>query len=210
MNATSAPTKTAPWLEKDKARADCYALIARLFHAGPDEELLASIELANGIADEGATARLGAAWKALSAAAAAMDAKTATDEYDSVFVGAGKAEVTPYASHYLSDALGEKVLARLREHLARIGLGKSEFVAECEDHIAGLCEVMRHLIAAGPSDATVRAQKVFFSTYIGPCYAAFCITVAASSSADFYRYVARFAHAFLDVEADAFKIDGRY
>jgi TorA maturation chaperone TorD len=207
MNATSAPMTAALWLEEDKARADCYALIARLFHAGPDEELLASIELANGIAGEDATVRLAAAWMALSAAAAAMDAKAATDEYDSVFVGAGRAEVTPYASHYLSDVIKEKVLARLREHLARVGLWKSEFAAECEDHIAGLCEVMRHLIAAGPSDAAVRAQKVFFSTYIGPCYAAFCTTVAGSSNARFYKYVARFTHAFLDVEADAFKID---
>lgn len=206
MSTQSAPMETALRFKEDKVRADCYALIVRLFQAGPDEELLASIELADGIAGKGEAGRLTAAWKALSSAAAAMDAKTATDEYDSVFVGTGKAEVTPYASHYRAQVMKENVLVRLREGLAQIGLAKRERAAGYEDHIAGLCEAMRRLIAAGSSDVAVHEQKVFFSTYIGSCYVGLCAAVEASPNTDFYKYVARFTRAFLDVEAESLEV----
>jgi len=51
---------------------------------------------------------LAGAWKALALAARAMDADAARLEYDQLFVGTGKSEVTPYASFYLAETGREK------------------------------------------------------------------------------------------------------
>lgn len=192
--------------EEDQARADFYALIARLFHAGPDAALLAAIAGADEIAGAEATSPLAAAWRTLGAAAAAMDAEVARDEYDSVFVGTGKAEITPYASHYLAESMQERVLVRLRERLSEMGLAKNPSAAEYEDHFAGLCEVMRHLIAAGSDDVAVQEQKVFFMEYIAFWYADFCNAVTASPNTNFYKHAAGFTKAFLDVEGSSFEL----
>jgi TorA maturation chaperone TorD len=208
MNGRSTPLKIAqPVFEEDQARADLYALIARLFYAGPDAHLLAAIAGADEIAGEDETAPLAAAWRALGAAAAAMDAEAAREEYDSVFVGTGKAEITPYASHYLAESMQERVLVRLRDTLTEMGLAKNQSAAEYEDHFSGLCEVMRYLIAAGSSDAAVQEQKMFFMEYVIPWYAEFCAAVMASPNTNFYKHVAVFTKAFLDVEVGSFEMN---
>lgn len=192
--------------QEDRARADFYALIARLFYAGPDARLLAAIASAGEAAGagDGAAVPLMAAWQALAAAAAAMDAEAAREEYDSVFVGTGKAEITPYASYYLAESMRERVLVRLRDTLAEMGLAKNRSAAEYEDHFSGLCEVMRHLIVSGSGDVAVQKQKTFFLEYLDPWYAVFCAAVTASPNTNFYKPVAVFTKAFLDVEAGSF------
>ncbi|TAK65784.1 MAG: molecular chaperone [Betaproteobacteria bacterium] len=201
-----APRPASQVSPEDGARADFYTLISRLFHAGPDAQLLAAIAGAGDITGEDETAPLAAAWRALRAAAAAMDAEAAREEYDHVFVGTGKAEITPYASHYLAESMQERVLVRLRVALAEMGLAKNQSAAEYEDHLSGLCEVMRHLIFFGSDDVAVRKQKSFFLEYLVPWYAAFCATVLASPNTDFYKHVARFVKAFLDVESSSFEM----
>ncbi len=206
MNGQSAPLASAqPVFEEDQARADFYALIARLFYAGPDAALLAAIAGADDIAGAGENAPLAAAWRALGAAAGAMDAEAAQAEYDSVFVGTGKAEITPYVTQYLAESMKENVLVQLRADLAAMGLGRDHGVAEYEDHFSGLCEVMRHLIFFG-SDVAVQKQKSFFLRYLVPCYAIVCDAVTVSPNTNFYKHVARFTKAFLDVEAESFEI----
>ncbi len=207
MNDQATPLKiTQPVFEEDQARADLYALIARLFYAGPDTQLLAAIAGADEIAGEDETAPLAAAWSALRAAAAAMDAEASREEYDNVFVGTGKAEITPYASHYLAESMQERVLVRLRDTLAEMGLAKNQSAAEYEDHFSGLCEVMRRLIALGSDDVAVRKQKNFFLEYVGPWYGGFCAAVVASPNTNFYKHVAVFTKAFLDVEVGSFEM----
>jgi TorA maturation chaperone TorD len=207
VNGQSAPLNiTQPVFEEDSARADFYALIARLFYAGPDAHLLAAVAGADEIAGADETAPLAAAWRALGAAAAAMDAEAAREEYDNVFVGTGEAEITPYASHYLAESMQERVLVRLRVALAEMGLAKNRSAAEYEDHFSGLCEVMRHLIAAGSSDVAVQEQKIFFMEYITFWYAGFCAAVMATPNTNFYKHVAVFTKAFLDVERDSFEL----
>jgi TorA maturation chaperone TorD len=202
---TALPESAAAVSQEDRARADFYALIARLFYAGPDAALLAAIAAADEIAGEAENDSLARAWKSLTSAAAVMDAEAAQEEYDSVFVGTGKAEITLYAAQYLSESMRENVLVRLRAELAEIGLGRKSGAAEYEDHFAGLCEVMRHLIFFDP-DVAVRKQKSFFLRYLVPCYTIVCDAVVASPNANFYKQVARFTKAFLDVEAESFEI----
>ena len=206
MNAQRAtPELDAAVSQEDRARADFYALIARLFYAGPDADLLAAIAGADEIAGEAGDNSLALAWRSLIAAAAAMDAEAAQKEYDSVFVGTGQAEITPYAAQYLSEIMKENVLVRLRAGLAEIGLERKSGAAEYEDHFSGLCEVMRHLIFFAQNVA-VQKQKTFFLQYLVPCYAIVCNAVVASPNTNFYKYVARFTKAFLDVEAKSLEM----
>lgn len=201
----SSPEAAVPALQEDRARGDFYALISRLFYAGPDADLLAAIAGADELAGAFENASLAQAWKSLIAAAAATDAEAAKAEYDSVFVGTGKAEITPYASNYLSESMKENVLVRLRAELAGLGLARRHGVAEYEDHFAGLCEVMRHLIFLD-SNAAVQKQKSFFLGYVDPWYADFCAAAVASPNTNFYKHVARFTQAFLEVETGSFDI----
>ena len=198
--------KDASVFDEDRARAEFYALLARLFYGAPDAPLLSAIAHSGDIRGAAETAALASAWKALRAAAAATDAGAAAEEYDSVFVGTGMAEITPYTSHYLAQSMKQRVLLRLRGDLAELGLAKHGSAPEYEDHFSGLCEVMRHLIAAGSSDAALRQQEVFFSNYVAPCYAGFCAAVTDSPNTNFYKTVGRFAKAFLDLEVDAFEM----
>ncbi len=206
MSARIAPPEPAAEVSpEDRARADFYALVSRLFFAGPDAGLLSAIAGADEIAGEAENNSLVPAWKSLTAAASAMDAEAAQEEYDSVFVGTGKAEITLYATQYLSENMKENVLVRLRAELAEIGLAREPGAAEYEDHFSALCEVMRHLIFFG-SNAAVQKQKSFFLRYLVPCYAIVCEAAIASPNTNFYKHVARFTKAFLDVETESFDI----
>lgn len=206
MNAQTAMPESASALSaEDRARADFYALIARLFYAGPDADLLAALAGADEISSEAEDQSLVLAWKALTSVAAAADAEAAQSEYDNVFVGTGKTEISPYASSYLSDSMKENVLVRLRAELAGLGLARAQGAAEYEDHISGLCEIMRHLIFLA-GDVAVQKQKNVFMDYISNCYAGFCTTVVESPNTNFYKHVARFTQSFLDVEKGSFEI----
>jgi TorA maturation chaperone TorD len=193
-----------PTAEEDRARAGYYAVLARLFYAGPDAALLEALAGADEIvADTGS--RLASAWSALAAAARAMDAEAACVEFDEVFVGTGKADVTPYASYYLSETGREKIVVRVRQEIAALGLARAESAREPEDHFAGLFEVMRHLISAS-DDAALQKQKRFFIHFIAPAYSAFCSAISNSSKTNFYRPVGDFARLFLDIESESLKV----
>ena len=204
--APAAPLQLhTPTAEEDRARAGYYALLARLLYAGPDAALLAAIADADETTAGASGSALASAWSALCAAARAMDAEAAQLEYDEVFVGTGKAEVTPYASYYLSETGREKILVRLKAELADMGLARAEGVREPEDHFAGLFEVMRHLIS-GSDDAALQNQKRFFVQFIGPSYSVFCSAISTSGKANFYRYVGDFARVFLHIETESLKV----
>ena len=205
MNATVTPIKFhAPLVQEDEARAGYYALLARLFYAGPDAQLLETIAGSDGIVADGGP--LAGPWSTLAAAARAMDPEAARIEYDEVFVGTGKAEVTPYAAFYLAETGREKILVRLRQDLADLGLGKTGAAQEPEDHMAGLFEVMRHLISQGSGDAALQKQSDFFGRYVERSFEPFCSAISNSGRANFYKPVGRFAEAFLVVETEGLKV----
>ncbi|HYT15951.1 MAG TPA: molecular chaperone TorD family protein [Burkholderiales bacterium] len=207
MSAEVTPLDFQPRrIEEDEARAGYYALLARLYYAGPDAALLETIAGADEIAAAGEQTGLASAWSALARAARAMDAEAARLEYDGVFVGTGKAEVTPYATFYLAESGREKILVRLKNELAALGLSKTEGAREPEDHVAALFEVMRHLISEGCEDAALQKQKVFFHRYIEPFFPPFCDAISASAKSNFYKYVGAFTCAFLQVETESLKV----
>lgn len=189
---------------EDQARADLYALFARLFYAGPDADLLAAIA-ANGGAG-GGDAPFEQAWDALALAASNADAHAVCAEYDQVFVGTGKAEVTPYASHYLTESGRERILVKLRDELESLGLARHAATREPEDHFAALFEVMRHLTGVPSAAAALQQQAGFFGRYLAESYARFFEAIEANRSTDFYKHISRCAKTFMDVEFEALKM----
>src|SRR6185295_8822460 len=94
---------------EDEARADFYALLSRLYATAPDAPLLAAIAAAPPLSPaEGApeAAALASAWDALRAGSGAADPAAVGEEFQTLFIGVGKSEVSLYASHYLGPQSG--------------------------------------------------------------------------------------------------------
>lgn len=202
----NAPIMLQPELirnEEDRARADHYALLARLFFAAPDAPLLAA--LVHGSRSLGGEANAFArAWTALGEAAARAEPAAVADEFATLFVSVSKPVVMLNGSWYLTGFLQEEPLAELRDDLAALGLGRRQGVTETEDHIAALAEVMRHLVLTGPDAAGLERQRRFFGSHIAPWYAQMVDSLAAAPGAGFYVEVGSLLRAFLDIEREAF------
>ena len=103
--------------EFDLARAQEYALLATLLTRSPDAQLLRRISALHSDASA-----MGKAHMALADAARRTNEQAASSEFFALFAGLGKGALLPYASHYLSDTLYGRPLARLRETLEGLGL----------------------------------------------------------------------------------------
>jgi TorA maturation chaperone TorD len=186
---------------EEAARADMYSLLATLFYAPPEQELLDTI----GRAVSPGESMLQQVWNDLADACARTGAEQAREEYETLFVGLGKPELMLYASYYLSGFLMEKPLAALRTDLSALGLARDPSMPESEDHIAALCEVMRYLITSDDIElASLETQKQFYGTHLQPWVTGMCEAVMQHPQAAFYSRVAAFAKHFLEVETLAF------
>ncbi len=190
---------------EEAARADLYGVLARLFASGPDGEVLAAI--AGSQAGFGPDSPLSLAWVDLQAVARAGAAAAVSLEHAETFVGTGRAPVSIYASHYLSDQWKEMTVVELRDRLPQLGLARQAGVSQPEDHLAALLEVMCHLVRRGNDAAGMLAQREFFERYLGPWYARFCVEVNAQAGKVFYCAAASMLKAFLDVEAEGLTIE---
>lgn len=187
---------------EDEARAACYGLLARLFYAAPDTGVLAQMLHAN--AFEGSDSPVALAWRELAAAAKSAFPVMLEIEHTELFVGTGKAEVTPYLTHYTIEFATDNPLVEVRQQLRDWGIARRDSAHEPEDHISGLFEAMRFAIAVQHrSDAE---QKAFFDRFLYRGAAAFCDAVSASPKANFYGLVVRFAREFLELENEAFRM----
>jgi TorA maturation chaperone TorD len=128
------------------------------------------------------------------------------DEHTVLFVGTGKCEVTPYLSKYVLRHTSDSPLVEWRQLLDSWGIARREGVAEYEDHIAAVCETMRFVIAV--QQRSPEEQKLVFDRFLYRGATAFCSAVTASKEARFYRFVASFAQAFLEIEKTAFEMMG--
>jgi TorA maturation chaperone TorD len=187
---------------EEEARANFYGLLARLFYAPPDQPLLKALAGADELDAEDET--LAARWRELIAAAAVTPADAVREEYDRAFIGTGKAPVTLYASAYSLRYTNETPLAALRGELAALGLGRRRQAGEPEDHIAALCETMRHLIVE--QRRPLEEQRDFYDRWLAPNVDALCAAIEASEHASFYRVLARLAKAFFSLEQAAFEM----
>ena len=198
---------------EDRARAEFYALLARLFAEAPDASLLTALAGAAPLvpeapAGEGQGQELAKTWDVLRAASATVDPDAAADEHQALFVGVGRSAVSPHASHYLAPQSG-RLLAELRATLARLGLARRPESSAYEDHIAVVLETMRFLAAGdGVTPAAPLAeQRAFFERYVASWAFDCCTAITANPVANYYRAVAQFAESFLALERDSFALE---
>jgi len=208
----SAPLQYVPTASpEDQARAQLYGLVASLFYAAPDAQLLSALVHAEGFRDddEARTEQgrsLAAAWHALTEACRSAFPVLLAHEHTDLFVSPGRAEVTPYLMHYVMQYESETPLVELRRQLGEWGIARRESVHEPEDHISALCEMMRFAVAV--QQRPLAEQEAFFNRYLYRGAIAFCDAVRASDKARFYKHVAEFTRAFFEVEREAFDIGG--
>jgi TorA maturation chaperone TorD len=193
---------------EEAARGDFYALLARLLHDAPDAALLANLAAAPALPAEG-DAALARAWQMLVDASEAMDPDAAAEEYEVLFVGMGKSVVSIYSGFYSGAPAVDHPRVRIQADLAALGLERREPVHEPEDHLAGLHDAMRVLVAggAGRSPATLEEQRRFFEAHLAPSVFAFWDSVAEAPQANYYRRVAALGRAFADLEQESFKLE---
>jgi TorA maturation chaperone TorD len=191
-----------PLAPEDQARANFYALLSRLFYAPPDAGFLAALSSADPL--EAQDESLAKAWRELCAAALGAQAETLREEYETTFVGTGRAPITLYTSAYSIKYTNETPLVALRGELAQLGLARRTDAGEAEDHLAALCDVMRHLIAEQQGE--LAAQKHFFERWIRPNVEPLCAAIERSDLGAFYKNAGRLAKSFFSLEHSAFEM----
>ena len=196
MSDSAAAAAAGPALEpEDTARAAFYGLIARLFYAPPDQQLLGQLlhleafDVAGGDVD-GRGKKLAQAWGAIVDACRTAFPVVLENEHMELFVGVGKAEVSPYLTHYVIEYATDNPLVDLRQQLSDWGIARRENASEPEDHVAGISEALRFAIAV--QHRPLEEQKAFFDRFLYRGGIAFCDAVTASGKSNFYRLVATF------------------
>jgi TorA maturation chaperone TorD len=191
---------------EEAARGHFYALLARLLIAPPDGALLRAIARAEPLAASG---ELATAWQALVDASSVMDADAAAEEHETLFAAMGKAPVSVYAGYYSGATAVDHPRVRIRADLVALGLAPRADSTEPEDHLGGLFEAMRVLVAggAGRSGATLSEQRRFFEAHVEPAAPRFFAALAAAEKANYYRRIAAVGSAFVALEARSFALD---
>jgi len=196
--------RSAPVLsDEDRARAEHYAVLSRLFASAPDAEFLRKLPALAATWGSSRNA-LGQAWLMLGDAARSIDADQLEEEYTRLFLTIGRPDVMLFGSFYMAGFLMEGPVVELRADLAELGLGRRLGVTESEDHIAALCDVMRHLIVTGPDAAGLGRQQLFFTRHIAPWFEALCDALERAPDARFYPRTAALVRAFFEIERLAF------
>jgi TorA maturation chaperone TorD len=186
--------------EIDIARAQEYALLSVLLSRSPDAEMLGRLTLLGGDASP-----LGIAHARLAEAAGRTSEEHAGREYFDLFAGLGQGMLLPYASHYLTDSLYGRPLARVRESLDQLGIEKVAGHTEPEDHAAILCEIMAGLIAHDIA-APAGADREFFAKHLAAWVRRFFVDLEKAKSVDFYARVGSLGRTFIEIETEAFAL----
>lgn len=184
-----------PVEQEQQYRASAYGMLAALLRDVPDATLLNQVSMFSGV-DEGGD-EMTLSMSLLGLAAERCPVESVSDEYHALFIGIGRGELVPYGSFYLTGFLMEKPLGDLRDDLGRLGFEREADVHEPEDHVAALSEVMAMLIQDGSS---IETQRGFFVTHINSWFQQFFSEMSAADNAVFYKAVARFGSAFLEIE----------
>ena len=202
--ATDAAVTAPEIAEEDRLRADLYDFLAAMLARPPDRTLLD-----RAAALEGDDTPIGRGVAALARVARATTETSARREFNALFIGVGRGELLPYASYYMTGFLNEKPLARLRRDMARLMIEREKNVHEPEDGIASLCEMMAGLIRGTfGAPASLAEQRDFFATHLGPWAGHFFSDLEGADSSVLYAPVGKIGGAFMDVEREAFRMEG--
>ena len=177
-------------------RASAYALLAALLREAPTQALLDHVKQLSPDGDVEPDA-LSASMAALAEAAGKFDPGQVEEEFNALFIGIGKGELSPYCSWYLTGFLMEQPLSDLRDDLRRLGFERSADTREPEDHAAAIFEVFSVMISEASG---LDEQRSFFEKHMQPWLGRFFTDLSNARSADFYRPVAQFGAAFIELE----------
>ena len=132
-------------------------------------------------------------------------AAAVAEEYHDLFIGLARGELIPYGSYYLTGFLHEKPLAKLRQDMGRLGVQRNDSVAEPEDHIASLCEMMAGFIDGSFGRAlALDEQKAFFAAHIGNWAPVLFRDMEAAKASVLYATLGSVGRVFLEIEGGAF------
>jgi TorA maturation chaperone TorD len=185
---------------EDLLRAQCYRLLARFLSKPPSAS-----ELRAGAALRGDDSELGRAITAFARVCAGSDAASVASEFQDLFIGLARGELVPYGSYYLTGFLHEKPLAKLRLDMARFGVAREANVAEPEDHIASLCEMMAGFIDSSLGrPLSLEEQKAFFDTHIGSWAPVLFRDMEVAKASVIYATLGSVGRVFLEIEEGAF------
>jgi TorA maturation chaperone TorD len=165
---------------EEQNRADVYALLAVLLLA-PDAQLIETLSLIPPPPDP--ENEFAQAWTAVISAAARCGC-AALDEHAALFTAPGTPRIVPYQCRYEAGAPMHQP-------------------GELEDHLGALSEAMAILIR---QQRPLAMQRAFFADHLAGWSHRCLDDIAAAPAADFYRAFARFAHAFLTLEEEAFAL----
>jgi TorA maturation chaperone TorD len=203
VNATVEMTDL-PIVPEDQVRASLYALIGNLLLQVPDQTMLDQLAVLTKSND----GDIGVAVDALSQIAKATNPGSAEREFNALFIGVGRGEVLPYASYYLTGFLHEKPLADLRSTMRGLGMRRKEGIAEPEDHLGALCEMMAGMITgAFGQPMPLQVQKEFFNAHIA-AWASHCFSdLEKAENALLYAPVGSLGRLVVEIEQESFRIE---
>ena len=188
--------------EEDQLRADLYDYLAALLAGPPSKALLKKTN-----ALKGDNSDLGTGFKALARVASAQNEKSASSEFNALFIGVGRGELLPYASFYLTGFLNEKPLAALRKDMIGLRISRAPNVFEPEDNIASLFEMMAGMITGRFGEpASLDQQKEFFNRHIGAWAEHFFSDLEGAKNSVLYAPVGAIGRVFMDIEQEAFRM----
>jgi TorA maturation chaperone TorD len=187
--------------EVDQQRARLYALLGRFLARPPSRELLAQVAVLRGGGGSG-DGLLGRALGELAELAGSTTEAEAEREYNALFIGVDRGELVPYASYYLTGFLNDRPLARLRQDMQALGLERAPGVAEPEDHVAALCEMMAGLITGAFGESPEIGQRQFFERNLGSWAGRFFGDLEQAEAAGLYRPLGAIGRLFIEIEAD--------
>jgi TorA maturation chaperone TorD len=190
------PADDATLDDEQVYRASAYSLLAALLRAPPGQELLDYLGQLSPHGDVEPDALL-QAMQELAETAPGSDPERLDDEYHALFIGLGRGEVVPFASFYMTGFLMEKPLSDLRADLQRLGYERCENTREPEDHIAAIFEVFSGMMG---DRISLDEQSRFFDRHMKPWLGRFFADLGDAPSAEFYKVVARFGAAFIELE----------
>ncbi len=198
-------TVNAPLAPEDAARAGFYALLGSVFTRPPDAKLLQTLAIASPL--EAGTV-LAKPWEALVLASGVVDAEAVAEEFESLFVGVGKSKVSIYAGAYSGATPVDHPRVRITQSLAELRIERAQGVTEPEDHLGGLFEIMRLLVAGAPGrpPESPQVQKGFFEAHLARSSTKFFDALLNDPDSNYYRRIAGLGAAFVDVEAQAFQL----
>jgi TorA maturation chaperone TorD len=185
---------------EDMLRSQCYRLLARFLSSPPTADDLKGAATLTGDASE-----LGRAVSTFARVCAGSSATGVAEEYHDLFIGLARGELVPYGSYYLTGFLHEKPLAKLRQDMARLGVERERGVAEPEDHIASLLEMMAGFIdGALGAPRSLAEQKAFYTAHVGSWAPVLFRDMETTKVSVLYAALASVGRAFLAVEVSAF------